>query len=124
VTDVLLIVILVAFFALAIGLVQVLSRMIERGNDPDALAEEPPDTGDASLRWPARGCQFSELPAPACGKRGTGLVTCSGQARPSALLGAQRGAQRNDLCSAKTRFSRPIAASTIRFRHGVETAAL
>jgi hypothetical protein len=35
VTDLLLIAILVAFFALAIGLVQVLSRMIERGTDSD-----------------------------------------------------------------------------------------
>ena len=43
-TDLLLIAILVAFFALAIGLVQVLSRMIERGTDPDSLADEPPDT--------------------------------------------------------------------------------
>jgi hypothetical protein len=45
VSDVVLIAILVAFFALAIGLVQVLSRMIERDTDPDSLAEEPPDTG-------------------------------------------------------------------------------
>jgi hypothetical protein len=45
VTDLLLIAILVAFFALAIGLVQVLSRMIERGTDPDSLADEPRDTG-------------------------------------------------------------------------------
>ena len=34
-SDVALIAILVAFFALAIGLVQVLSRMIERDTDPD-----------------------------------------------------------------------------------------
>ena len=46
-SDVLLIAILVAFFALAIGLVHVLSRMIERDTDPDALADEPPDTGVA-----------------------------------------------------------------------------
>ena len=46
-SDVVLIAILVAFFALAIGLVQVLSRMIERDTDPDSLAEEPPDTGVA-----------------------------------------------------------------------------
>jgi hypothetical protein len=45
VSDVVLIAIMVAFFALAVGLVQVLSRMIERGTDPDSLAEEPPDTG-------------------------------------------------------------------------------
>ncbi len=44
-SDVILIAIMVAFFALAIALVQVLSRMIERGTDPDGLADEPPDTG-------------------------------------------------------------------------------
>ena len=46
-SDVVLIAILVAFFALAIGLVQVLSRMIERDTDQDFLADEPPDTGAA-----------------------------------------------------------------------------
>jgi hypothetical protein len=45
VTDLILIAILVAFFALAIVLVQVLGRMIDRDTDPDALADEPPDTG-------------------------------------------------------------------------------
>ena len=58
VTDLLLIAILVAFFALAIGLVQVLSRMIERGTDSDTLADEPPDTGGgfphADITGPAR----------------------------------------------------------------------
>jgi hypothetical protein len=49
VSDVLLIAILVAFFALAIGLIQVLSRMLERDTDPDSLADEPPDTGEAGL---------------------------------------------------------------------------
>lgn len=44
-SDVLLIVILLAFFALAVGLVQVLGRMIDRGTDPDDLEVEPPDTG-------------------------------------------------------------------------------
>jgi len=44
----LLIAVLVAFFALAVGLVQLLSRMIERGTDPDALADEPPDTPAAA----------------------------------------------------------------------------
>jgi hypothetical protein len=43
-SDVLLIAILVAFFALAIALVQVLGRMIDRDTDPDGLADEPPDT--------------------------------------------------------------------------------
>jgi hypothetical protein len=47
VSDVVLIAILVGFFALAIGLVQVLSRMIERDTDRDFLAEEPPDAGVA-----------------------------------------------------------------------------
>ena len=47
-SDVILIVILLAFFALAVGLVQVLGRMIDRDTDPDALADEPPDT-DVSL---------------------------------------------------------------------------
>jgi hypothetical protein len=48
-SDVLLIAILVAFFALAIGLVQVLGRMLERDTDPDTVAEEPPDIGEAGL---------------------------------------------------------------------------
>jgi hypothetical protein len=42
---VILIAILVAFFALAIALVQVVGRMIDRDTDPDGLADEPPDTG-------------------------------------------------------------------------------
>ena len=54
-TDVLLIATMVAFFAMAIGVVQVLSRMTERGTDPDRLADEPPDTGDAGLNANARG---------------------------------------------------------------------
>jgi hypothetical protein len=48
VSDFLLIAVLVAFFALAVGLVQVLGRMIERGTDPDGLADEPPDTPAAA----------------------------------------------------------------------------
>ena len=58
-SDVILIAILVAFFALAIGLVQVLSRMIERDTDPDVLTDESPDTGagktprlDGRTGWP------------------------------------------------------------------------
>jgi hypothetical protein len=43
-TDVLLIAILVAFFALAIGLVRVLGAMIDRDTDPDAFEDELPDT--------------------------------------------------------------------------------
>jgi hypothetical protein len=42
-TDVLLIAVLLAFFALAIGLVRVLGAMIDRDTDPDAFGEEPPD---------------------------------------------------------------------------------
>jgi hypothetical protein len=42
--DFLLIVILVVFFALAIGLVRVLGAMIDPGADPDAFDDEPPDT--------------------------------------------------------------------------------
>jgi hypothetical protein len=55
VSDVLLIAILVAFFALAIGLVQVLGRMIDRDTDPDNLADEPPDTGGPDTGAPATG---------------------------------------------------------------------
>ncbi len=43
-SDVLLCAILVAFFVLAIGLVRVLGRMIDRDADPGGLADEPPDT--------------------------------------------------------------------------------
>jgi hypothetical protein len=46
-SDVLLIAVLVAFFALAIGLVRVLGAMIDRDTDrdtdPRAFGEEPPD---------------------------------------------------------------------------------
>jgi hypothetical protein len=45
VSDVLLIAILVATFALVIALIQVISRMLERDTDPGGLADEPPDTG-------------------------------------------------------------------------------
>jgi hypothetical protein len=43
-SDFLLIAVLVIFFALAIGLVRVLGRMIDGDTDPDAFEEEPPDT--------------------------------------------------------------------------------
>jgi hypothetical protein len=46
VSDVVLIAIMAAAFALAIGLVQVLGRLIESGGRDD-LADEPPDTGGA-----------------------------------------------------------------------------
>ena len=41
-TDVTLIAILLAFFALAIGLVRVLGRMIEGDGDPEEFPDEPP----------------------------------------------------------------------------------
>jgi hypothetical protein len=44
-TDVTLIAILLAFFALAIGLVRVLGRMIEGDGDPGEFPEEPLDAG-------------------------------------------------------------------------------
>jgi hypothetical protein len=44
VSDFLLIAILVAFFAFAIALVQVLGRMIDRDAGPGGKANEPPDT--------------------------------------------------------------------------------
>jgi hypothetical protein len=47
VSDAVLIAIVLAFFALAIGLVQVLGRMIDHDADADALADEPPDTKSA-----------------------------------------------------------------------------
>ena len=45
-SDVVFILILLAFFALAIGVVQVLSRMLERDIEADRLADEHPDAGD------------------------------------------------------------------------------
>ncbi|HEY6495870.1 MAG TPA: hypothetical protein VIZ43_21525 [Trebonia sp.] len=53
-SDLLFIVILVAFFVLAIGLVQVLSRMIERSTDSDPGIDEP-DTEDGFPRPGTRG---------------------------------------------------------------------
>ena len=50
-SDVLLAAIMVAFFLLAIGLVRVLGRMIERDTDPDGFADEPPDTNGAADQW-------------------------------------------------------------------------
>ena len=44
-TDVTLIAILLAFFALAIGLVRVLGRMIEGDGDPGEFPDELPDDG-------------------------------------------------------------------------------
>jgi hypothetical protein len=42
--DLLDVAITLAAFALGIGLVQVLSRMIERNCEPDLVVDEPPDT--------------------------------------------------------------------------------
>jgi hypothetical protein len=47
VEDVLLIAILAAAFALVIGLIQVINRVLERDTDQGELADEPPDTGPA-----------------------------------------------------------------------------
>ena len=47
-TDVTLIAILLVFFALAIGLVRVLGRMIEGDGDPGEFPDEPPDTDGPS----------------------------------------------------------------------------
>ena len=46
-SDVGLIALLIAAFALAIGLVQVIGRLIDSGGQDD-LADEPPDTNGAS----------------------------------------------------------------------------
>jgi hypothetical protein len=61
VSDVVFILILLAFFALAIGVVQVLSRMIERGTDSDTLADEPPETG-SGFPGPGAGAQGEARP--------------------------------------------------------------
>jgi hypothetical protein len=44
VEDVILVAILVACFALTIGLIQVISRMLERDTDRGEQADEPPDS--------------------------------------------------------------------------------
>lgn len=53
--DVLLIATLVAAFALVIGLIQVISRMLERDTDLGELADEPPDTGTPDYGGPGHG---------------------------------------------------------------------
>ena len=53
--DVLLIAILVAAFALVIGLIQVISRMLERDTDRGELADGPPDTGMPDYGNPGNG---------------------------------------------------------------------
>ena len=52
-TDVTLIAILLVFFALAIGLVRVLGRMIEGDGDPGEFPDEPPGADEAAGRRPA-----------------------------------------------------------------------
>jgi hypothetical protein len=47
-SDAVLVAILVAAFALAIGLVQVLSRLIDSGGR-DGRPDEPPDTGNTAV---------------------------------------------------------------------------
>lgn len=46
--DLLDVAIMVAFFALAIGLVRLIGQMIERDADPGRLADEPPEEDDAA----------------------------------------------------------------------------
>jgi hypothetical protein len=53
--DVLLIAILVASFALVIGLIQAISRMLERETSAGELADEPPDTETPDLGGPGNG---------------------------------------------------------------------
>jgi hypothetical protein len=53
-SDVLLAAVMVAFFVLAIGLVNVLGAMIDRDTDPDGFPDEPPDADRPADRagWP------------------------------------------------------------------------
>ena len=53
--DVILIAILVAAFALVIGLIQVINRMLERDTDRDEFADEPPETGRPDFGNPGNG---------------------------------------------------------------------
>jgi hypothetical protein len=50
-SDALLIVVIVAFFVLAIALVHALGRMIEHDAESDEFAEEPPDTTGVVNQW-------------------------------------------------------------------------
>jgi hypothetical protein len=47
-SDLGLVAILVASFVLAIGLVRVLGRLIDRDTDPEGWPDEPPGTGEAA----------------------------------------------------------------------------
>jgi hypothetical protein len=53
--DVLLIVIMVASFAFVIGLIAVISQMLERDADRGELADEPPDTSTPDYGSPGNG---------------------------------------------------------------------
>ena len=53
--DALLTAILVAAFALMVGLIQVISRMLERDTDRGDLADELPDTGTQGYGNPDNG---------------------------------------------------------------------
>ena len=53
--DVTLIAILVAAFALVVGLIQVVNRMLERDTDLGELADEPPDAGTPDYGGPGNG---------------------------------------------------------------------
>ncbi|HEY0932246.1 MAG TPA: hypothetical protein VGD91_00760 [Trebonia sp.] len=53
--DVLITAILVAAFAAVIGLIQVISRMLDRDTDGGELADKPPDTGKPDYGDPGNG---------------------------------------------------------------------
>jgi len=55
VSDVLLIAVLVAAFALVIAVAQLISRMLERDPDRGELADDPPDTGAPDRGHPGNG---------------------------------------------------------------------
>jgi hypothetical protein len=55
VADVYLIAVLVASFIFVIGLIQVISRMLERDTDRDELGDEPPDAGPPGYGSPGDG---------------------------------------------------------------------
>jgi hypothetical protein len=62
--DVLDVAIMVAFFALAIGLVRVLGRMIDRDAEPGGVADEPTDASGAAGRQDAADGTVNRLGGP------------------------------------------------------------
>jgi hypothetical protein len=50
-SDAVLAAIMVAFFLLAIGLVRVVGRLIDRDAGSEGRADEPPDTGETVNHW-------------------------------------------------------------------------